>query len=147
MLILTFGYDMFFGQGQQAERTYVRNEINAYIDTAMTVFNYERWLHNPYVSNKSAMVGAALGLAAICLEHETDPARVDAIVARADEFVAAWSGAHLDPGGAYNEGAMYAGWSMRHLIYYFWARKRYYDNYDFSQRFDIRNLEKWHSFR
>ncbi|MEE9271540.1 MAG: FlgD immunoglobulin-like domain containing protein [Candidatus Krumholzibacteria bacterium] len=143
LLELVFGYDMFFGDGPQAERTYIRRELIAYIDTMMTVFNYERWLHPPYVSNKTAMVGSALGLAAICLQHEISPDRVDAVIARADRFVDAWSLAHLDPQGAYDEGVMYAGWSMRHLAYYFWARKRYYDHYDYSDQRDIRSMEKW----
>lgn len=140
---LTFGYDMFFGDAPPSERAHVRDELKSYIDTMMTVFNYERWLHGPYISNKSAMIGSALGLAAVCLAGEIDPALIEAAIARADTFVGAWREAHLDPDGAYGEGALYAGWSMRHLAYYFWARKRHYDGYDFSCIDAIRNLEKW----
>jgi hypothetical protein len=143
---LTFGYDMFFHESSESLRTYVQEEIVAYLDTIMTVFQYERWLHNPYVSNISSMIGSALGLAAICLQDELNSEYVEAAIARADQFVEAWLQAHLDPEGAYNEGAMYAGWSMRNLAYYFWARKRCYDGYDYSKVTSIRNLEKWIAF-
>ncbi|MFH1754083.1 MAG: hypothetical protein ABIA59_00115, partial [Candidatus Latescibacterota bacterium] len=65
MRALAFGYDMFFGDSPDSIRSYVRDEILAYMDTTMTVFQYERWLHHPYVSNISSMIGSALGIAAI----------------------------------------------------------------------------------
>jgi hypothetical protein len=51
----------------------------------------------------------------------------------------------MDPDGSYKEGGMYAGWCMRHLVYYFWARKRF-DGYDWAVNPRIRNMEKWVAF-
>jgi hypothetical protein len=143
---LAFGYDMFFADAPESLRTRVRNEIVAYVDTAMTVFRYARYLHSPYVSNYNTVIGSALGIAAICLEHEMPSAWVEAAIDRADEYVAVWAHAHLDPDGSYSEGPMYAGWSIRNLAYYFWARVRLYDHYDYSTLEGLRNLEKWLAF-
>ena len=67
---LVFGYDMFFADAPESLRTVVRNEILAYVDTTMTVLRYKKWLYSPYVSNYNTVIGSALGLAALCLEHE-----------------------------------------------------------------------------
>ena len=40
---------------------------------------------------------------------------------------------------------MYAGWSLRNLVYYFSARKQY-DGYDYADKPGIRNMEKWIAF-
>jgi len=146
MRALAFGYDMFFAEAPETLRTYIRNEILAYIDTTLSVFRYQRWLYSPYVSNISVVIGSALGLAALCLENEIPADRVRAAITRADDYVGAWHEALLDPGGSYHEGAMYAGWSFRNLAYYFWARKRLYDHFDYSSLDKIRNLEKWIAF-
>ncbi len=147
MRALAFGYDMFFDDCTDSLRTYVRNEIIAYIDTTLSVLHYQRWLHSPYVSNISAVIGSALGLSAVCLEHEMTRDRVEAAMTRADDYVTAWHEALLDPDGAYHEGAMYAGWSMRNLAYYFWAAKRRNDGYgDRAPPVKIRNMEKWIAF-
>ena len=143
---LVFGYDMFFADAPESLRTVVRNEILVYVDTTMTVLRYKRWLHSPYVSNYNTVIGSALGLAALCLEGEMPHDWVQGTIARADEYVAVWAGAHLDPDGSYAEGAMYAGWSIRNLAYYFWARSRLYDHYDFSTLAGLRDLEKWLAF-
>lgn len=142
---LSLGYDMFFDDATEPDRELVRSEIESYIDTMMTVFNYERWLYRPYVSNLSAMIGSSLGLAAISLADEIDPGLVSAALARADQFVDAWLEHQLDPDGAYSEGAMYAGWSLRNLAYYFAARKRF-DGYDYADMPGIRNMERWIAF-
>ncbi len=146
MRALAFGYDLFFADAPESLRTRVRTELVAYVDTAMTVFRYERWLHSPYVSNYNAVIGSALGIAALCLEREMPSDWVRAVVARADEYVSTWSLAHLDPGGSYSEGPMYAGWSVRNLAYYFWARSRLYDRRDFSALAGLRSLESWLAF-
>ena len=143
---LVLGYDMFFADAPESLRTVVRNEILAYVDTTMTVLRYKRWLHSPYVSNYNTVIGSALGLAALCLEGEMPHDWVQETIERADEYVAVWAGAHLDPDGSYDEGPMYAGWSVRNLAYYFWARSRLYDRYDFSTLPGLRDLEKWLAF-
>ncbi len=143
---LAFGYDMFFADAPESLRTVVRNEILAYTDTTMTVLRYQKWLYSPYVSNYSAVIGSALGLAALCLEGEMPRDWVRETLERADEYVVVWAEAHLDPNGSYDEGPMYAGWSMRNLAYYFWARTRLYDRYDYSTLPGLRDLEKWLAF-
>jgi FlgD Ig-like domain len=140
--ILCLGYDLCMDRATPTERAYVRGEIESYVDTLMMAFNYERWLHRPYTSNITAMIGSSLGLAAICLSDEIAPARVRAALARADTFVAVWKRYQLDPGGAYREGVQYGTWSMRHLPAYFEARRRY-DGMDYSRDPAIRGIERW----
>jgi hypothetical protein len=140
--ILCWGYDMCMDTATPSERAYVRGEIESYVDSLMLAFNYERWLHPPYVSNLSAMIGSALGLAAICLSDEMAPARVEAALARADTFVTTWRRHQLDPGGSCREGVQYGAWSMHHLSAYFFARKRY-DGMDFAKDPAIRGIEEW----
>ena len=143
MRALSFGYDMFFSGASAAERDLVRGELVAYIDSTLSMSNYRRWLHSPYLSNLSAMIGSALGIAALCLENEMPRERFDAALAAADSFVTAWHEGLLDPDGSYHEGALYAGWSTRNLAHYFWARKRLYDGFDYSSLGKIRALERW----
>jgi hypothetical protein len=100
MRSLAFGYDMFFGGSSDSVRAYVRDRIITYMNTAMTRHDYEEFLYRPYVSNKSAMIGASLGMAAICLQNEIAPDVVEAAIQRADEYVSVWHEAHLDPDGA-----------------------------------------------
>jgi len=88
------------------------------------------------------MIASALGLAAICLDGETEPARIEAAFSASYQYIDQWLEYQLDPGGSYKEGAMYAGWCMRNLCYYFWARKRF-DGFDYSNEVRIRNIERW----
>jgi hypothetical protein len=142
---LALGYDMFFQKSSQSQRDYVRNEIISYMDAMTTLGAYNIWRYRPYLGNKSTMIAASLGLAAVCLDGETDPSRVGAALDYADEMTGAWLTHQLDENGAYNEGLVYGSWSMRMLIYYFHARKRY-DGFDYSQLPRIRNMEKWFAY-
>ena len=142
---LALGYDMFFEQSTEAERGYIRDEIRDYMDTLLNDGDYEVWSYRPYLANKSAMVASALGLAAICLDGETDPAIVKAALDRADDIIRLWLTYQVDENGAYNEGTLYGSWSMRNLVYYFWARLRY-DGFDYSTDLKIRNMEKWFAY-
>ena len=139
---LALGYDMFFANSPESERDYVRNEIISYIDYMTGNFNYEVWGYRPYLGNKTMMIAASLGLAAICLDGETDPARVSAALDHADGLIDAWLAHQLDERGAYNEGLVYGSWSMRMLVYYFHARKRY-DGFDYADNPQIRRVENW----
>ncbi len=142
---LVLGYDMFFGDAEESERTYIRDEIESYIDLFSTDDDYDIWSYRPYLSNVSVMIASSLGLAAICLDGEIEPYKIEYAIDRADYLIHTWLKYHVDEEGAYNEGALYGAWSMRNLIYYFWARLRY-DGYDFSQDGKIRNMEKWFAF-
>jgi tetratricopeptide (TPR) repeat protein len=139
---LSIGYDLYFGIATPAERAEVRAEVAAYVANMTTSMSYEVWLHRPYVSNKSAMICAALGLAGISFAGEIDPALTAAAFARADALYAAWRNAHVADDGCYREGSLYATWSLRNLVYYFQARKRY-DGTDFSDDWAVREIERW----
>jgi hypothetical protein len=146
MRALALGYDMFFSDAPDTVRDRVRGEIAAYVDSTLSMFNYKRWLHSPYLSNLSAMIGSALGIAALCLEDELPHDRFLAALDAADSYVRVWQQGLLDPGGSYHEGPMYAGWSTQNLVYYFWARKRLYDGFDYATLEGIRGIEKWIAF-
>ena len=139
---LCYGYDLCLDVATPSERARVRAEIESYVDSIMVAFNFERWLHPPYTSNITAMIGASLGIAAICLADEMSPGRVEAALARADRFVETWMQYHLDPGGTCFEGVQYGTWAMRHLAWYFEARRRY-DGTDYSAHDGIRQIERW----
>lgn len=141
---LALGYDMFFKSAPDSQRTIVRDEIVAYIDMMLTNNWYDVWRHRPYLSNRSVMLASALGLGAICLADETDPARVDEALETADEIISEWLGFQLDICGTYKEGVLYGAWSMRNLIYYFEARKRY-DGYAYGVG-KIRKMENWFAY-
>jgi hypothetical protein len=138
---LALGYDMFFANASETERQLVRDEIVSYIDTMTSSHHYDARLHRPYLSNRSAMVAAAVGLGAVVLADEADPAFVSGALDLADRLVSAWTDHLVDVEGAYNEGVAYAAWSLRHLVYYFVARKRY-DGTDYA-RGKIRKIERW----
>jgi hypothetical protein len=142
---LALGYDMFFETSSQAERDYVRGEIASYMDMMTNNFNYEIWGYRPYLGNKSMMVAASLGLAAICLDGETEQSRVTSALEFADDLVDEWLSHQLDKDGAYNEGLVYGSWSIRMLIYYFHARERY-DGLDYGENARIQNMEKWFAY-
>jgi len=139
---LVLGYDMFFDEATQQERERVRDEIAAYIQLVVTDFTYELWSHRPYVSNKTSMMAASLGLAAIGLSTDLDPAMTAGARARAQSFLNSWMDAHVESEGAYREGVLYGMWSLRQLIYWFHARKRY-EGVNYAGHTSLRNIERW----
>jgi len=142
---LALGYDMFFEGSSQAEKDYVRGEIASYMDMITNNFNYEIWGYRPYLGNKSMMIAASLGLAAICMDGEIEQSKVTSALEFADDLIDEWMGHQLDKDGAYNEGLVYGSWSIRMLAYYFHARKRY-DGLDYSVNPRIQNMEKWFAY-
>jgi len=139
---LSIGFDHFFVNATPAERQEIRDEAQSYISYITTNVNYDIWRHRPYVSNKTAMVAAAVGLAGIAFQDELPQASTDAALTAAEDFFGAWRSAHLANDGCYREGTLYAGWSLRNLIYYFAARKRL-DGLDHSLDPAIRAVERW----
>ncbi|NIM18778.1 MAG: T9SS type A sorting domain-containing protein [Candidatus Latescibacteria bacterium] len=142
---LTLGYDMFFESSTEAVRDYLRDEIISYIDTMTTSRNYEVYCHRPYLGNRSVMIASSLGLAAVCLDEETDPSRLTAANEFAERIISTWLLNQVDEDGAYKEGLLYGAWSMRNLVYYFYARKRY-DGFDHAATIRIRNMENWFAY-
>ena len=139
---LSIGFDHFFVNATPEERDEIRAEAQSYIDYMTTNINYDIWRHRPYTSNKTAMVSAALGLAAISFKDELPSADTDAALATAASTTVIWRNTHLADDGCYREGSLYATWSMRNLVYYFAARKRY-DGNDYSLDPAIRAMERW----
>ncbi len=139
---LALGYDLFFGTASEAERANVRDEIVRYIDRMIASPQYQAFEYRPYLGNHSAMFGAALGLAAIGLDGEADAVLLAQAMAMADRIVANLLQYQFDPGGAYNEGGLYATWTLRQLVYYFDARLRF-DGYDYSANATVRAVEQW----
>lgn len=139
---LALGYDLFFENATDFERGYIRDEIMLYVNLMTTSWAYRAFEYRPYLGNHSAMFGAALGLAAICLDGEADATALSNAIAMADRITASLFQYQFDPGGAYNEGGLYALWTLRNLIYYFDARKRF-DGTDFSANPILRAVEQW----
>ena len=139
---LAFGYDMFFDACDDSLRTAVRDEMISYLQTMVYSNGYELFTYRPYLANHSAMVAAAVGIAGIVLEDEADPVLLADAIDFADAIVESLLTHQFDPGGSYKEGVNYAGWTMRHLIYYFHARKNY-DGFDYALDDRIRKVEEW----
>jgi hypothetical protein len=139
---LAIGFDHFFVNATPAERQEIRDEAQNYMYYMAINLNYDIWRHRPYVSNKTAMVSAALGLAGVCFQDEVSAPFPDQALAAADDFYHAWRDTHLANDGCYREGTLYVGWSMRNLIYYFAARKRF-DGVDHGLDPSIRAIERW----
>ena len=142
---LSIGYDLYFGAATPAERAEVRAEAASYIAYFTTQMSYDVWLHRPYVSNKSAMIAAALGLAAISFAGELAPSLTTAALARADALYAVWHDTYLADDGCYREGSLYGAWSFRNLVYFFEARKRY-DGTVYSNDWALREFERWFAY-
>lgn len=139
---MALGYDLFFAGATESQRGTIIDEIGEYLVEMLTSADYNIWHYRPYTSNKTAMLAAALGLAAICLEDELAPGVSAAALVEADDHFFDWLATQLDLDGAYREGLLYGLWSMRHLIYYFEARERY-DGVDYSLIPAIRKMEEW----
>jgi hypothetical protein len=139
---LVLGYDCFFADATEAERDLIRDEIVTYVQKMIWTNNYKAFEYRPYLGNHSAMFSASLGMAAICLQDEADPVILTDALAMADRVAENLLAYQFDPGGTYNEGGLYALWTLRHLIYYFDARKRF-DGYAYGERATVRAVERW----
>lgn len=139
---LALGYDLFFADATEAERASIRDEIVRYLNTIISSWGYRAFEYRPYLGNHSAMFGAALGLAGICLQDEAEKSVLTEAIATADRIVTNLLAYQFDPGGSYNEGSLYALWTLRQLIYYFEARERF-DGTDYSDHPVLRKVEEW----
>lgn len=139
---LALGYDLFFENATPAERAYIRDEMVHYLQVMTWNQGYQVFQDRPYIGNHSAMIASALGLAAIVLQGEADPSLLDGAFSLADAIVDNLLQYMFDPGGSYNEGSLYALWTLKHLVYYFEARKRY-DGLDYGSNPRIRAVETW----
>jgi Heparinase II/III-like protein/FlgD Ig-like domain len=139
---LAIGYDLFFDTATPDERGAIRDEIVHYLQVMTANPAYQVFELRPYLANHSAMIASALGLAAIDLQGEADQPVLDAAMAMADRIVANLLQYQFDPGGAYNEGSLYALWGLKHLAFYFEARKRF-DGTNYADNARLRAVEEW----
>lgn len=142
---LAIGYDMCFQSATPADRGRVRDEIVRYIQKMVWTPAYERFEAQPYLGNHSAMFGAALGLASIALQGETESYLVTDGIAMTDRIVENLLRYEFDPNGAYNEGAFYAAWTLKQLVYYFDARHRF-DGRSYTDNAQFRAIEGWFAY-
>lgn len=142
---LCFGYDMCFKNATEAERGRIRDEIVRYIQKLIWIQGYQVFDRQPYLSNHSAMFGAALGLASIVLQGETDDYLLSDGLAAADRIADNLLRYEFDPNGAYNEGVFYGAWTLRQLVYYFDARHRF-DGKSYTDTPQFRAIEEWFAY-
>ncbi|MDH3198480.1 MAG: heparinase II/III family protein [Candidatus Krumholzibacteria bacterium] len=142
---LALGYDLFFGEAPDSLRARVRLEMESYLLLMARHVAYEVFEYRPYIGNHGAMFAAAMGLAAICLDGESDPALLADAIARADRICQNLFLWQIDADGAYKEGALYGAWTMHHLVYYFHARKRF-DGVDLGAHPRVRAMERWFAY-
>ncbi|HEX5133626.1 MAG TPA: hypothetical protein VFX92_14220, partial [Candidatus Krumholzibacteria bacterium] len=138
---LALGYDMFFADASEAERTFVRDEMVRYVQKMIWNPAYKVFEMQPYLANHSAMFAAALGLAAICLQGEAEAYISADALAMADRIVERLLQWQFDA-GSYREGDLYALWTLKNVIVYFEARKRF-DGFDYSRDTRLRAVEQW----
>lgn len=142
---LAFGYDLAFADASAAERVEVQDEILAYLAFMTRHFNYWRYLHRPYASNRGATVGAAMGLAVLAVRGDVPAGTADALdtaLTFADGYLRVAFDALLPDDGAYREGVLYAAWALRMALPYFEAR-RAYDGTDFAAPPRFQRLLSW----
>ena len=139
---LALGYDMFFADATIAERGLVRDEMVRYIQKMIWNPAYRVFEQQPYLANHSAMFGAALGLASIALQGETEAYVVNDAMDMADRIAERLLQWQFDEGGSYCEGDLYALWTLRNMIPYFDARKRF-DGFSYATHPRLRAVEQW----
>ena len=142
---LALGYDLCFQNATPAERAHIRDEMVLYMQRMEWTPGYQIFEHQPYLGNHSAMFGAALGLAAIALQGETQSNIVNDGMAMTDRIVDNLLRFQFDPNGAYNEGVLYAAWTLRQLVYYFDARHRF-DGRAYTDNPQLRAIEEWMAY-
>jgi len=143
---LALGYDMFFADAPDSVRALVRDEIISYMTCMTTDYLYKvMFTWRPYLANHSAMFAGPLGMASICLRDEVDPELLDNAMDQADALIDSLLTYQFDPGGVYKEGCLYGAWTMRQLVYYFHARKRF-DGFDYAAHPIIRAVENWFAY-
>lgn len=145
---LAFGYDMVMEGATPAEQAEVRSEIRTYLNFMPQSYVFNRYLYNPYTSNKAMMIGSAMGLAVISIWDDVPPAEQPALLAAlefADQLVTKCRDDILASDGAYREGVLYGAWTMRMAIPYFEARRRF-DGADLAADPRIERMAAWLSY-
>ncbi len=139
---LAMGYDLFFAHATPSERGHIVSEIVSYLSFMTTSIGYAVFEYPPYLANHSAMFAAGLGLAAIALDGEADSQLLADAMAQADRVTQNLLDHQFDDDGAYKEGALYTLWTLRNLVYYFDARKRF-DGTDYGAAARLRAVAEY----
>ena len=114
---LAWGWDLACHAATPAERQAIADEMLRYMADLSTDWEFVRFQHNPYVSNKGITLGAMLRLAALALERDLPVAPEIALAHEAaDRYLAKGVDDLLTPGGVYREGLGYFAWAMRTLM-------------------------------
>jgi hypothetical protein len=122
---LAIGYDCFFLHATEAQRDTLREEITRYLDRFISDPNVQLYGYSPYMANKTAMLASSMGLAAIALADGEMGGRESYYLSESERLLQMWTDRMWDLDGSYFEGALYGSWALRHLCYYFEARRRY----------------------
>ncbi len=114
---LVWAWDLACWAASEDERQLIADEMLLYMAALSTDWEFTRFQHNPYVSNKGISLGAMLLLAVISLEADLPEAPEIALAREAaDRYLEKGLGDLLTEGGCYREGLGYYVWSMRTLL-------------------------------
>jgi hypothetical protein len=142
---LALGYDLAFDYSNEPAFAVIRSAILSYLQAMPANFNYYRYAYNPFVSNRGMMVGSSAGLAAIAVWDDLAPAD-QAIAVASLNFAAALIGKCLSDAvasdGCAREGVLYGAWTLRMLIPYIEARRRF-DGYDLGLDHRLEHVADW----
>jgi hypothetical protein len=114
---LAWGWDLACWAASEAERQIIADEMLLYMSALSTEWEFVRYQHNPYVSNKGISLGAMLWLAAMALEADLpDAPEIGLAREAAASYLDKGLGDLLTPEGCYREGLGYFVWAMRTLM-------------------------------
>ncbi len=114
---LAWGWDLACWAASEAERRLIADEMLLYLTALSTEWEFTRYQHNPYVSNKGITLGAMLRLAILSLEPDLpDAPEIAQARSAAELYLDKGLGDLLTEGGCYREGLGYFVWAMRTLL-------------------------------
>lgn len=114
---MLYAYDMAFAGVSPDTTQILLDEIRNYLREMTTDFVFTRGIYNPYCSNHSIAIGAALILAELCLRDDWigDPLLVAARTL-GEQLVDKGMNDLLGEDGSYAEGGLYLAWVFRMLV-------------------------------
>jgi hypothetical protein len=118
-------YDTAYDTADDQSRGFLIQEVLDYLAVMTTDFSFTCGIYNPYCSNHGLAIGAALGLAELCLRDElpSEPLLAEAREL-GDQLIAKGMADLLGEDGSFGEGGLYLSWSFRMLVTYFEAAYR-----------------------
>lgn len=142
LYVLALGFDLCFQGAPEPDRQAIIVEIESWLDAA-TYWDWHHYENRPYTFNKGLMGSAALGLGAIVLRGDsTQTSLLNDSQSLSNSILAINLNSGMQADGAFNEGVLYAAWSMRFLAPYFEARRRW-DGIDYGAQTNVSHLVEW----